>query len=301
LPALAPALCIEFVHYFDLAYDGAAWPAQDTLAAALGVRREAVNKVINALVEQGHLTSTRQGRDKPNVYRMVLREDASRCAQSRTSSPPKMCAQDVRDSEFRCAQKRTRISSKTPETANAVSQEREREEESLTRFDHTLGEPEAAALRAAGSPEEEDHGAVEIIPPPRVPSLNHERAWRELRTIWVRPHPEDQRADRRAFDEACREVAPEIMVAAAPAWVAAYEPRYLPPLWKWIIDRGYEKDPPVKCAKHTKRSRSKSRPVNGRSNAKPDMMAVMCEIGGWTPNADGSLTDPDTGNVWGLQ
>jgi hypothetical protein len=41
LPALASAVCIEFFHYFSLAHDGAAWPAQNSIAETPGVRREA--------------------------------------------------------------------------------------------------------------------------------------------------------------------------------------------------------------------------------------------------------------------
>src|SRR6516162_2788755 len=116
LPALASAVCTLLSPYFNLSHDGAAWPYQDTLAASLGVRREAVNRVINALVERGHLeVTTTRGRHKPSVYRLVLKEtDATKCAPERTLSEPKMCAENVRVREEKCAPTRTQTSLKTP-------------------------------------------------------------------------------------------------------------------------------------------------------------------------------------------
>src|SRR5262245_15123343 len=86
LPALASAVCTLLSPYFNLSHDGAAWPYQDTLAASLGVRREAVNRVIKALIERGRLeVTTTRGRHKPSVYKLVLKEtDATKCAQEST-------------------------------------------------------------------------------------------------------------------------------------------------------------------------------------------------------------------------
>ena len=86
LPPLAPAVCIEFCHYFG--EDGNAWPAQDTLAKTFGVKRQTINLVLAALVERNHLISIRQGRGRTNLYRMVDEGDdeQSRCPQTRTSS-----------------------------------------------------------------------------------------------------------------------------------------------------------------------------------------------------------------------
>jgi hypothetical protein len=120
------------------------------------------------------------------------------------------------------------------------------------------------------TPEEEILPLAEIIPPSRVPSLDRERFWRDLRALWERPHAEDQRADRKAFDVACGEVAPEVILAAAPAWLEAYEPRYRQPLWKWLGDHGWEKPPPQR-----KGARGGGRRSNGR---KPDMSVVGLTI-----------------------
>jgi hypothetical protein len=282
LPALGAAVAAEFCHYFDLAHGGAAWPWQGAIADALGVRREAVNRVINALIERGHLTSTRGGRNKPNVYHFVLKDKAPGCAQPRTSSPSKMCADDVRERRFRCAQPRTESSSKTPETAYAVSQERGRGR-SLTLADPPAGG--GAALTAA-APKRVEASKQEIIPPPsRVPSLNHERHWRELRAVWARPAAflDDQRADRAAFDWACREVAPEEILDAARTHVAAADaPRFLKRLAVWLDARGWETVPPPKRAKRRRQNRY----------GKPDMMAFCLAEGGYVENADGEMIWP---------
>jgi len=50
-----------------------------------------------------------------------------------------------------------------------------------------------------------------------------------LRALWARPWCDDQIMDRRAFAAACQEVAPQVIVEAARAWVEATDaPRFLP-------------------------------------------------------------------------
>src|SRR5262245_37094914 len=74
LPSLATATAVELLHHFNHRRGGAAWPLQATLAKALGVRREKINRALNALVERKHLTSTRRGREHPNHYKMVIHD-----------------------------------------------------------------------------------------------------------------------------------------------------------------------------------------------------------------------------------
>ena len=74
LPVLAARFCITLLPYFNLENGGRAWTYQDTMATKLGVHRQCINKIIQALVERGHLITKRQGRDKPNHYWMQLRE-----------------------------------------------------------------------------------------------------------------------------------------------------------------------------------------------------------------------------------
>jgi hypothetical protein len=112
LPGLAAAVAIELCPTFNREQNGEGWKGQDTIARKLGVRREAVNRVLTAMVARGHLTSKRRGRNHTNLYSFILKDEAepTRCAQARTSSGAddvRKSADDVREAEFRCAQTRT--------------------------------------------------------------------------------------------------------------------------------------------------------------------------------------------------
>jgi hypothetical protein len=107
-----------------------------------------------------------------------------------------------------------------------------------------------------------------------------------LRAIWARPWADDDAADRRAFAQACQEAAPEIIIAAAAAFVAAADaPRFLPPLAKWLAAHGWEKPPPTK--RGPARANGKAR--NGY--AKPDMFKICLKEGGYRE-------DPETGEMY---
>ena len=110
----------------------------------------------------------------------------------------------------------------------------------------------------------------------------------ELRVVWDRPWDEDDTADREAFVEACRKTSADTIIAGARDWAAATEPRYLKPLWKWLNNHGWEKPPP----KRKKRGAVK----NG---GKVDLTRLMLkQEAGWTEDAEGNLTDPETGRTW---
>jgi len=67
----------------------------------------------------------------------------------------------------------------------------------------------------------------------------------ELRAVWKRPWPEDDAADRRAFEEACRHASFEAILSGARTWFAAADDaRYLPPLARWLAGACWEKPPP---------------------------------------------------------
>jgi len=87
-----------------------------------------------------------------------------------------------------------------------------------------------------------------------------------LQTIWQRPWCDDERADRAAFIEACREADPSEIIEAAKTWVAAADaPRYLPPLAKWLNGRGWLKVP----------SSRRQRTSGHRNGRKVDTAAMM--------------------------
>jgi hypothetical protein len=128
-----------------------------------------------------------------------------------------------------------------------------------------------------------------------------------LRAIWARPWADDDSADRRAFELACQQVAPDDIIAAAQAWVAAADnPRFLPSLAKWLANRGWEKPPP-------KRGRARGNGKAPHPYAKPDMFKIVLEAGGYREDADGNMVwpgddpnsgageddDPITTSMWG--
>jgi hypothetical protein len=114
----------------------------------------------------------------------------------------------------------------------------------------------------------------EIIPPSRIPSLNQERHWRELRAVWARPWPDDEAVARRPFAEACRHADASEIIEGARTWVAAADaPRFLPALHKGLDRRGWEKVPP----------RKKANSGHGRKR-KPSV--VSCFLAGGYPDDD---------------
>ena len=66
----------------------------------------------------------------------------------------------------------------------------------------------------------------------------------ELLAIWQRPWGEDEPAAHRAFAEASRAADPDDIVAAARAWVATVEPRFLKPLAAWLAKGLWQNQPP---------------------------------------------------------
>jgi hypothetical protein len=272
LPTLASALCAELCDYFSLAHDGAAWPAQERLAQQLGVRREAINRTTNALIERGHLGAIRGGQHRSNVYRFILKEapeQATRCAQNRTSEMPP----DVRDSASRCAQNRTRIPLRTPVAPKKEPQgEGEREDRasrdniSLSAGAPPLTRPPAeedpfldiegsSARRESKRPSEEESAPAAQAERNLTISAGGQKedsGFADLRALWCRGWASDDEPKavalaRQAFALACREAKPADILDAAKTWVATADaPRFLPPLAKWLTSHSWEKPPPTK-------------------------------------------------------
>jgi hypothetical protein len=119
--------------------------------------------------------------------------------------------------------------------------------------------------------------------------MARQERFNELRAIWARPWVEDDAADQRAFEVACREVAPEDIIDAARTHVAAADaPRYLPSLAKWLAGRGWEKEPPPKRARRSH--------ANGRHDGLPrsngnkvDLSKVFFGLGGYVEDDNGRM------------
>jgi hypothetical protein len=125
----------------------------------------------------------------------------------------------------------------------------------------------------------------------RSAPLARKERFAELRGIWQRPWADDDAADQRAFEAACREVTPDEVIEAAKTWVAAADaPRFLPPLAKWLNARGWEKPPPKK------RSAANGHAKRSNGYAKPDMFKIALAAGGYREGPDGKMYWPGDAN-----
>ena len=134
-----------------------------------------------------------------------------------------------------------------------------------------------------------------------VVAIADELAWRQLRACWDRgwasdDSPRSIAIARQAFGSACALVeggGPAIVEAAA-VWIeAADAPRFLPRLADWLAVQGYAKPPPAKA----------KRAGGGRAARRKrwrwhDPARTGFKLAGWIEDADGNLTDPETGQVW---
>jgi hypothetical protein len=70
----------------------------------------------------------------------------------------------------------------------------------------------------------------------------------ELRSIWKRPWLDDEETTNRALEVARQQASEDDIMAGAIAWTQAVEPRFLPPLARWLAMEGWQKKPPAKAA-----------------------------------------------------
>jgi hypothetical protein len=91
MPRLGLRICLEISDRTNLDYDGAVIIAQDSWAERYGVCRETFNRTLRRVVALGYLQSIRRGRDRPNAYRIVLKDEAQAAddvCKSQASTPP---------------------------------------------------------------------------------------------------------------------------------------------------------------------------------------------------------------------
>ena len=110
LSLLALRACILVGSKCSLDGGGVAIIGQSKIADKLGVWRQAVNPALRKAIALGHLEAIQRGRNKPNGYRMVLKDEASDVAadvrnsrttrrnESRTSSSNDLRTSVVRES-----------------------------------------------------------------------------------------------------------------------------------------------------------------------------------------------------------
>jgi hypothetical protein len=268
LKKIDAAVCLELTVYFtESDQDGRAFPGCKTLADEIGVSETTVIRSVRRVEAEGHLRVVwgSQGRRHPNQYWMVVKPAPVKVsgAGKPSSAPPRKPASvkikpaPVQENLLRNLEG---VSLETPSQGER--------EIALTRVDD---DPGTAGLEARAP----DSGKEEILPPGRLPRGMAAR-YPELRTIWARPWIEDEDADRRAFEVACRQASPDEIIEAARIRVAAADhPRFLPSLAKWLTD--WRKAPPP--------------PKRARRNGwrKPDACKVVLGVVGYVEDADGRM------------
>jgi hypothetical protein len=102
-----------------------------------------------------------------------------------------------------------------------------------------------------------------------------ERAFAELRRVWVRPWPDNDDAEaRRALAKALEDADADTIIAAASEWVRlADAPRFLAPLPRWLADRCWERDPPQR--------RTRARAAPSGKQRKPNLREMALRAGAW--------------------
>jgi hypothetical protein len=285
VPLLSLRVCIQIAARANLDHGGVAVIAQDTLAAKFGVQRETINRALRSAVELGHLDSIRRGRDKPNGYRMVLKDETQAAQQA-----PHDVTDSITSSPSRCDDSVpydvTESVTQTPIFSPGAPTEPPGEGERRRSYERDSSPGGGPAADAAPRQKEDSPTAASLSgresPIERSPSVAREERFDELRAIWARPWADDVAADQRAFEMACRRSRPDDIIAAAVAWVAAADARrFLPPLARWLANRGWEKPPPMKA----RRSHGNGR-HNG--NGRGPVANVFFEIAGYEQDADGN-------------
>ncbi|MBR1174867.1 helix-turn-helix domain-containing protein [Bradyrhizobium sp. KB893862 SZCCT0404] len=215
----------EIGQHFNSRHGGAAWPSSLTIATGIGVDKATVIRAVRRLRERGHLTVEPgcAGRGHSNRYRMS--RPKIKGAPAHPLEPNKRCT----GASERCTTAPEPLRTTYGDAkASPIEGERERS--------RALAVTPARALAPVGGAPEESKALIED-------------RFGELWSLWseARSWPDsalDEFIARRSFDLACREAPPAIIIASASAWVDVVEPRYLPTLSKWLLGRGWNKQPP---------------------------------------------------------
>ena len=278
-------VALGWTRYFTEAdEDGRARVGAGTVAKDIGLAECTVTRSLHRLEAQGHIRVIwgKQGRGHPNQVWMVVKR-----AKEHVSEPRKCAGEDAvkraRQPQKTCAS--AREPSLNHEGGTNVPPSQGEREDALTR----VSDPAAVGAPGGAHGDQENSAPRPSSRPKIIPPGSFEA----LRSVWARPWPDDDAADRRAFATACREVAPDVIVEAATQWAQAVEARFLSPLAKWLTARGWEKALPAKG--HAARRRAPQH----RNGGKVEITKVFFRQAGWRQNADGSLTCPKTGRTWG--
>ena len=277
---------------FHLAYEIAihlnrkrreAWPNQDTIGAEAKLSKNTIKKLIQLLVDAGHLdfvAGTHRGH--PSRYRPILKNAERGQHTDPFANAGKGSRQDekgVKNDEKGVKNDQERGQHVDPDLidlkdlgeANASPKGRERNA-SLREGDPSV----TAAPDGAATGFEESKQTTE--------------GFRELRRLWDRGWLDTDTANAaKAYLHAIRNTDPATIMAAAQAWVENCDAkRFLPTLANWLSNRGWEKPPPAKRERPAKTPEGRA-----KGYRKTNFSNIALEAGGYVQQEDGSWLHPD--------
>src|SRR5262245_1149096 len=237
LPPSAALCALQLTEHFNRRYGGAAWASCEHVAGAIGMSKATVVNLLHLFEQRGHLKVEwgKPGRGHSNRYWMILKGPSA----------------DLFD-EIKGTRKGPSVERKgTPADMNHLKNHlmvSSKEETKDGERDALSRQPlyDARAFEGARIIEEEESkGTSEVAARKKEDNTTTTGAtiggdivpisadFETLQSIWQRPWPDDEHADRAAFARACREADPAEIIEAAKTWAAAIDaPRYLQPLAK---------------------------------------------------------------------
>jgi hypothetical protein len=217
-----------------------AWPSQHTICTNTALGETCIKEMIARLKKRGHLqVQSGDGRGRSSHYRLTLKTGREHDPFTDTERGRDQDQNEAKGVAFDQERGGDRAPDLMTTWGDAYASPQGEKETCAHAHD---GLPLVAASPDGAATEEEE-------PSSHAPSsLPKEEGFSELRRVWARPwiDADDANAMKLYFDSV-QEVAPDVILEAAKAWVAAADaPRFLPPLSKWLGWRGWEKSPPQK-------------------------------------------------------
>jgi hypothetical protein len=279
LPASDLKVALQLTRHFNEKEGGRAFPGYETLAEGcepytkdIGVSEHTVIRSVRRLQERGHLRVEwgKPGRGHPNQYWMIIKPASVQVSDA--VKPASVSARKPASVSIKPAPVQENLLKNlegVPKKEHPPGREREAELALSTAPDPGGTRLNGAPPDSASAPSEERKQARKKEPAADATVVSD---YAELRKAWPRPWMDDDAADRRAFDQACRKALAGEIIQGALAYVQAFndEPRYLPKLAVWLNGEGWTKKPPPKKSKPPGPNR------RYRSNGgKPDMARIM--------------------------
>jgi hypothetical protein len=247
---------VQLTDHFNINDGGRAFPSCKKIGEKAGLSEATVIRSIRRLVAEGHLKVVwgRPGRGHPNQYWMVIKPSSAQVSPSdRKQTTKDLKPAPVQENHKLLLKKKLGENSasrffnveRAADAALDLKEEafrKKQEKNSIAKLGSTL---RPSMLRP--NPDFEKTVAACYCKNTKLGSaLLPNPDFETLQAIWCRPWPDDEVADRLAFERAITAgAATTEILEAAKCWVAAADaPRFLPRLDRWLSGRGWLKVPP---------------------------------------------------------